>query len=373
MTHWESWHWFFKYILIGPAWLWFCLRARSFWFFTPSNPSITFGGFTGEPKREMYDQLPPGTYPESIYISPPRSFADVKRMIAHHRLSFPLAVKPNIGMMGLMFRRVESLQQLQQYHDVMSVDYIIQEFVPYPLEVSVFYYRFPGDEKGHITGFVKKECMEVIGDGASTLQELITNYPRAQFRQKEMFAKHASKLDEIIPQGERYCLSDALNLSRGGKLVSLEHEKDDQLLKVFDRLSHFSGKFYYGRYDIRCASIDDLKCGMNFSILEFNGCGAEPHHVYGNGNSFLRACKILVEHWAILSRISQINYTNGIPRWNHSEGLRFIKKAKVHFNDLRELDASFEFADDVASINNLARIHPPALPVKLIANSNRAA
>ena len=50
ITHWESWHWFAKYILIAPAWAWFCLRARTLWFFTPSNPAITFGGFAGETK-----------------------------------------------------------------------------------------------------------------------------------------------------------------------------------------------------------------------------------------------------------------------------------------------------------------------------------
>ena len=27
-------------------------------------------------------------------------------------------------------------------------------------------------------------------------------------------------------------------------------------------------------------SIEDLKNGKNFSILEFNGCGAEPNHIY---------------------------------------------------------------------------------------------
>ena len=63
ITHWESWHWFAKYILIAPAWAWFCIRARTLWFFTPSNPTITFGGFAGETKQEVYRQLPEGTWP----------------------------------------------------------------------------------------------------------------------------------------------------------------------------------------------------------------------------------------------------------------------------------------------------------------------
>ena len=70
LTHWETWHFHAKYIPILPAWLWYCIKSRSLWFFTPSNPTLTFGGMEGETKEEMYEQMPPGTFPRSIYISP---------------------------------------------------------------------------------------------------------------------------------------------------------------------------------------------------------------------------------------------------------------------------------------------------------------
>jgi len=46
-------------------------------------------------------------------------------------------------------------------------------------------------------------------------------------------------------------------------------EIDEDLLKVFDDLSHYTDKFYYGRYDIKTTSIEDLKQGKNFLVLEF--------------------------------------------------------------------------------------------------------
>src|SRR5687767_5201167 len=119
ITHWEDWHWFAKYILISPAWAWFCWKARSLWFFTPANPTIIFGGFIGETKREIYDQLPPSSYPKSIYISPSISLTELQSLIASHQFSFPFVVKPDAGMMGLMFRKIESMEQLRQYHAVM--------------------------------------------------------------------------------------------------------------------------------------------------------------------------------------------------------------------------------------------------------------
>src|SRR5450432_4209243 len=102
-THWEKWHYHAKYIPLYPAWLWYSLRAGSFWWFTPSNPTLTFGGFEGESKKEMYRQLPPSIYPRSIYISPSLSFAEAEKLFSDNNFNYPVAVKPDIGMMGFMF------------------------------------------------------------------------------------------------------------------------------------------------------------------------------------------------------------------------------------------------------------------------------
>lgn len=338
LTHWETWDWRLKYVFIIPAWLWFCLRARSFWFFTASNPTLTFGGFEGQSKREMYDQLPPGTYPQSVSIPAGTAFENVLAAIAQSGLPFPIAVKPDVGKMGLMFRCINSPEELRVYHSRVSWPYIVQEFVKDPLEVSVFYYRMPDETKGVITGFIRKDFLEVTGNGHSTLWDLIVSHPRARFRLHEMRAKHHDRLPAVLKDGERYCLSPALNLSRGGKLVSLEHEKDTRLLRLFDEISQCTGNFYYGRYDVRCRSIEDLKEGKFFSILEYNGSGAEPHHVYGNGNTLWKACKILVAHWNLLYKISAANHRRGIPYWKFKRGWRFLKQARLHLAELRRAD-----------------------------------
>lgn len=342
MMHWETWHYLAKYIPLAPAWLWYCLRSGSWWFFTPSNPTLTFGGFEGESKKEMYDQLPAGTYPRSIYIHPSLCFSHVKCQVAQHGFAYPFAVKPDIGMMGLMFRTIDNEQQLQQYHAAINTEYIVQELVTYPLEVSVFYYRLPNAATGTITGFLQKEFLEVTGDGKTTLWNLIKAYPRVAFRLDEMKAKHESKLDSVISAGKIYRLSHALNLSRGGKLVSLAHEKDSRLLQVFNDLYDHNKSFHYGRYDIKCSSIEDLKQGKNFSILEYNGCGAEPHHIYGNGYNLLQAYAIVLHHWRALYRISKHQRRNGHKCWKFKRGYQHLKTAKQHFRQLAALDASFE-------------------------------
>jgi hypothetical protein len=307
---------------------------------------LTFGGFEGESKLEMYNQLPDGSYPKTIFVSQGSSFEELQNKLITAGLQYPIAVKPDVGMMGFLFRKIRNADELKSYHFKMPVDYLVQTLVNYPVEVSVFYYRFPGTAEGNITGFIRKEFLQVTGDGQSTLLELLNAHPRARLKLEEMKLKHRDSLSSVIPKGVNYVLSMALNLSRGGKLVSLEKEKDRNLVRVFDDISHHAKHFYYGRYDIKTSSINDLKNGKNFLILEFNGSGAEPHHVYGNGNTLLEAYRILISHWKILFEISRSNHKIGYRYWNFVKGYKFLKNAKKHFKVLKQLDVEMPVSNN---------------------------
>lgn len=342
LFHWEAWHYHIKYIPISPMWLWFCLKARSFWFFTASNPTITFGGFEGEGKQEIYDQLPAGSYPESIFIKHPSPFHFVLKRIKDNHFNFPFIVKPDVGMMGYMFRKISKEDELRLYHESMKMDYIIQKFVDYDIEVSVFYSRMPGDKKGRISGFLMKKQPEVTGDGKSTLAELIQQNTDLKYKQNEMMLRHKKHLSTILPANEKLILSYASNRSQGGKLVSLRHEIDQQLHDVFDRISLESENLFYGRFDIKCASIAALKQGKDFLILEYNGAGAGIQHVYGNSLSLAEACRTILQHWKMLYQISVYNHKkNGIQYWDYRKGKLFLKNARQQLKILKELDAEF--------------------------------
>jgi len=336
--NWELWPFYVLYTPIGPVWFWYCLRSRSFWFFSSSNPTITFGGFEGESKREMYEQLPPDSHPKTIYILHDLSFDSVKKKICEAGFNYPFIVKPDVGMKGILFRKIESEDQLEKYHHRIPVEYIVQDLVEMPVEVSVFYYRHPTQQKGVITGFIQKELLEVYGDGKSTLWELICCHPRAKYRLEEMKHRHEHRLERILPEGQHFYLSYAGNHNRGARFINLAKEIDDRLLKVFDDLSHYTDKFYYGRYDIKCMSIEDLKNGENFSILEFNGCGAEPNHIYDANMKLGKAYREILKHWKILYDISKYNHENGTPYWPFKKGRKFLKDAQRHFKMLERFD-----------------------------------
>jgi hypothetical protein len=337
LSNWELWPFFLRYILISPVWVWYCIRSGSPWFFTSSNPNITFGGFDGEDKREMYDLLPEGTYPKTLYVQPGIPFTRLQEMICEKQFAFPFIVKPDVGMKGLLFRKIDNEKELMAYHSMMPFDYLVQDLVTFPLEVSVFYYRYPAEKKGVITGFIQKELMVVQGNGKSTLWELLLEHPKAKHRLEEMRIKHEQNLQQVIPAGERYILTYAANLNRGAQFTNLHKLIDEPLLEVFDNLSHHTG-FFYGRYDIKCESVDDLKLGMNYAILEFNGSGAEPNHVYHSGFSLIRANKVFLMHWKALYEISKYNHRHGHPYWPLVKGWKFLRAAKRHVTELEKYD-----------------------------------
>lgn len=342
VTNWEAWHYQIKYIPIAPFWLWYCLKARSLWFFTASNPTITFGGFEGEGKEEIYNQLPPETYPTTILVQKNEDLAAIKSILEEKEIHFPFAVKPNVGEMGYLFRKINSFEHLVRYHSFIEEDYIIQEWVDYPLEISVFYYRMPDKKKGVVTGMLMKEPPAVEGDGHSTLAQLIFKNEKLKVNFDNLSRKHNALMDKVLPMGKRFILSHASNRSQGGKLKNLNHEIDDKLCRIFDQISLYSKYFFYGRLDIKCKSIESLKEGKDFYILEYNGSGAGVQHIYGNNLSLFRACKLIVHHWEKLYQISSYNNRfKKIAYWKFSDGRKFLADALKHMKELKKKDALF--------------------------------
>jgi len=326
------------YAPLGFVWMYYVIRSRAFWFFSPANPTLEFSGFEGENKKEMYEQLPLQYYPKTIYVRAKQDFQQIVEQVSANEFHFPIVVKPQVGMHGMMFRKVRNTQQLHEYHTFNKVDYVVQEYVDLPMEFSLFYIRYPGETKGKITGFILKDYLAVTGDGSSTLMELIRKHPRACRREEEMKQKHADYLDCVIAEDEKYYLSIAGNHNRGTRFINLANEIDERLCKVFDKISLEAGHFYFGRYDLKCSSVEDMKAGKNISILEFNGAGAEPNHIYDCGMKYGDALKVIMQHWKDLYKISRINYKNGVEYWSFIKGFKYLRKAKKYFKQLHKED-----------------------------------
>jgi len=292
----------------------------------------------GEPKKEMYELLPQELYPPTFNVLPKEDFSSIAAKLKQHQISFPLIVKPEVGGQGILFRKLDSEAEFLHYHSIMPFEYIVQQLVEYPVEVSVFYIRHPKEAKGIVTGFLHKIPLQVTGDGKHTLEELILQHPKGNKRTGELQSKHKEKWNSIIPAGEKYMLSYAANHNRGANFVDLKEHIDEKLVTIFDTISHKINDFFYGRYDIMCASVEDLKNGTNFTILEYNGCGAEPNHFYDTGYTLMSAYKEILKHWKALYQISKYNSEQGIKPWPLQKGRQFLKDTNKHIKRMKEID-----------------------------------
>lgn len=292
----------------------------------------------GEPKMEMYDLLPAELYPATFFVKPREDFNKIIENLKKSNIKYPFIVKPDVGKQGVLFRKIENENELLNYHNTVPVEYIIQEMVNYPMEVSVFYVRHPKSKKGMVTGFLHKIPLQIEGDGTHTVKELVTMHPKANKRINELYAKHIDNWERILEKGEKYMLSHAANHNRGAHFIDLKEYIDEKLVNVFDKISLGINDFFYGRYDILCSNVEDLKNGKNFKILEYNGCGAEPNHFYDTGYTLLGAYKEILKHWKALYQICKYNRQQGVAPWPFKKGWDFLKLTEANFKIIKAID-----------------------------------
>ena len=308
LFNWEYWPFNVVYGPLFIYWFFLCLKARSFFFFNTSNPTIKNGGFLMESKKEIYDLMPQEFYPPTLFFKISSSPDEVLQSVSQQKLQFPLVGKPDIGMKGMMVKKLENENDLLAYAASSKVDFLVQEFVPYKNEVGIFYYRYPKQEKGNLSGIVRKEFLGVIGDGSSTVEELLQKNKRAVLQLPALKENEKDKLNVILKNGEELIIVPYGNHVRGAKFLDDSDLIDDELTNTIDSICKKVNGFYFGRLDIRYNSWKELKQGKNFSIIELNGSGSEPTHIYDPKHSVFYAWKEILKHWNILYRVSQQNH-----------------------------------------------------------------
>jgi hypothetical protein len=227
-----------------------------------------------------------------------------------------------------MVERISNEQDIIDYLKRIKTDFIIQECIDLPLEFGVYYRRFPSERDGAVTSIVGKEMLYVTGDGSSTLRDLILNKDRARLQWEKLRAKFQDQLESIPAQGDLVELVSIGNHCLGTKFLNENHLINSELSRSFDVISKKIDGFYFGRFDLRVASLEDLNSGR-IKILELNGCGAEPGHIYQPGFSFWTALVVLYRHWQDIFRVSMENKDRGVKFTTVQEGIRMYKKFKI--------------------------------------------
>jgi len=261
-----------------------------------------------ESKKEIYDLIPFEYYPSTLFFKASSSLQDILTLIKQRNLKYPLIGKPDIGMKGMMVKKLENEKELSFYVQNSKVDFLIQEYVPFKNEIGIFYYRYPNEEKGHISGIVKKELLGVTGNGVSTVEQLLLKNKRAVLQLPVLRKTEKDKINIVLKKDEEFIVVPYGNHVRGAKFLDDSRLIDEELTKTIDSICKKVDGFYFGRLDICYNDWEELKQGKNFSIIELNGSGSEPTHIYDPRHSVFWAWKEIAKHWKILYRVSKLNH-----------------------------------------------------------------
>jgi len=330
LFNWEYWSFNAVYIWILPIWFALCLRVRSFFFFSASNPGIENGGFLLESKMKIYSLIPHEYYPATILIEPGEVPEQIVSNIREQGISFPAIAKPDIGARGRGVKLLHNESELVPYLAHFPFPMIVQNFVPYENEVGIFYHRFPGQEKGRISGIVSKEFLKVVGDGKSSIEELLGLNKRAILQMPVLRKMLGREMQRVLPDQFAKILLPYGNHARGSLFLDESDRVDEALERVVDQVCKRIPGFYYGRLDIRFESWEKLKRGEAFSIIELNGAGSEPTHMYDPRHSLFFAWKEIVRHWVLLWKISRANHRLGIAYMPYREGLKMHRDTRAY-------------------------------------------
>jgi len=330
MTHYEYWPFDLLYFPVYFYYLFLAIKYRSFTYFTSSNPSIETGGFLGESKWEVFKLIPKKYLPTTLLFSPDVEIEDLEKSLRKSGIAYPFIAKPEIGERGWMVEKISNRQDLALYLSKIKVNFLIQELVVFPIELGVFYIRYPNSEQGRVTSIVKKGFLKVEGDGTSSVKALLEKNTRAilNFNFGSDFKK--SLLKKVPAEGQKVIVESIGNHCRGTAFINANNEIDEKLNQTFDTIAKQIPGFYFGRFDLRCQSFEDLKNEKNFKIMELNGAGSEPGHIYDPDYSLLKAYRDIIWHFKVLAEISNLNKKQGISPWTLKQGLNKWKEIREY-------------------------------------------
>lgn len=316
---WPAWK-FYAPVWIAIAYL--MVRHRSIRAPLVANPGFPAGGLVGERKSELFARLrgPERRHlPDYVVVQRLDSAMDVQwrsieAAIRTADLEYPMVAKPDIGCRGAGVRPVRSPSELRQYAEEFPIGerFLIQRMIDVEGEAGVFYVREPGSKKGRILSLTLKYFPHVVGDGRSTLRELILADRRAGLVPQLYLGRFGDELNQIVPVGESRRLVFSGSHSKGAIFRDGKDYTTEAMRARFDTIADAIDGFHFGRFDVRFADFAAFQRGEDFAIIEYNGAGAEMTHIWDSRTTLLEAWGTLFRQFSLLFEVGMANRKRGV-------------------------------------------------------------
>jgi hypothetical protein len=311
-------YWFF-HIPIFPYFLFLSLKRGSLAFFTNINPNIYSGGFTCSSKIDALDGIDSKWLPKSIFFSK-NNINEVELSLLKQEINYPIILKPNNGERGIGVIKINNRNELINTLYKTTSEFIIQEFIDFPLEFGILYYRNPQTNKPNISSICYKEMPFVIGNGKKKLEVLISD----KYNSIEFENLNDQNKNRVIDKNELFSLEYVAHRSRNCVFKNFNHIYSKKLTKTFSIITSKMENFHFGRFDVKVNTIEDLINGNNIKILEVNGANSQPIHIFDQDYSFYKCYRDLHSHWKLIYKISKKNNSLGFKSMKTSDLIKVL-------------------------------------------------
>jgi membrane protein DedA with SNARE-associated domain len=333
LWRWEFWPTWLFYLPVLPYLVYLAVRYRGLMTWTAANPGIPQGGVVGESKYAILEQLPPESVVPSLLMPPGDPWVrlgQIRRAVEQKDWSFPLILKPDAAQRGAGVKLARDFVDVAKYVEANPAAVLVQTYHPGPYEAGVFWYCLPGEPTGRVFSITDKHFPKLVGDGRSTLEELIWRHPRYHMQAHVFLQRHGAERDLVLSRGEELSLAIAGNHCQGTMFRDGSHLWTPELERAIDAVARQLPGFYIGRFDIRYRSVEDFRAGRDLAIVELNGATSESTNIYDPSWSLLAAYRTLFRQWALLFRIGRANRERGYPATPVLEVLRLVRDYYRH-------------------------------------------
>ncbi|MCB5943687.1 D-alanine--D-alanine ligase [Acidocella sp. KAb 2-4] len=307
---WPGWLFYAPVVLF---WALKSLRYGSATLPSLANPRIDAGGICGESKNAILGLAGPVARQS---IAPFAGFttaghhggddlAMARAAMTGAGLHFPVVAKPDMSCNGVGVRVVHDEAELAAYLAAFprATALQLQALVTYEGEAGIFYIRRPREAQGRITSVTLKYPPTVTGDGHSRVRELIAADARLNAVSNLLLPRLGAKADHVPAAGESVKLVFVGNHCRGSTFKDGMDIVTPALTARIDEIMHDMPEVYFSRIDLRYDTLEALREGRDFKIIEFNGSGSEATNIWDPEMTIGRAYQTQFFHYGESFRI----------------------------------------------------------------------
>ncbi len=317
------------------------------------NPGMGgIGGLIGASKISILKNLHSSSYAATIFIRHGIREKALRNQVTEKFGEFPgqpLICKPDRGERSINVKKISSFDELFVYLHEAKEDFLIQEYIPGPEELGVSCFRNLADGRLEVAAVVRRILVKGLGDGISTLGELIEAADIPESRKDRIRQSYMPKQLAVVPPADRLVMLSPVAALSFGTVIEEVHREDypEGFARLEEHINEicindagvpFEG-FNYGRFDYRAESLDALFAGRG-KILELNGAAAMALHACVPGLQAEERYAIFIDFFDRMLEICRANRRSGKGRYLPLIFLYFKSRKRLHHTSVQWAEVS---------------------------------